>query len=73
MEEQMPKFIEKVSDIGLIFCITRPKEKIQGSAIDNSWKCLLKTDDVVKAEKRAREKLLCTSIMFNDNGTAEFT
>ncbi|KAK1321215.1 Clavaminate synthase-like protein [Acorus calamus] len=73
MEEQMLKFMEKVSDIGLIFRITRPKEKIQGSAIDNSWKCLLKTNDVVEAEKRAREKLSCASVMFNDDGTAEFT
>ncbi|KAK1300819.1 Clavaminate synthase-like protein [Acorus calamus] len=72
MEEQMLKFMEKVSDIGLIFHITRPKEKIQGS-VDNSWKCLLKTDDVVEAEKRVREKLSCTSVKFNNDGTAKFT
>ncbi|KAK1300825.1 Clavaminate synthase-like protein [Acorus calamus] len=75
MEEQMPKVMEKLTDVGLILCVSTAKDEDEdsGQVISKTWKWLFKTDDKFEAEKRARQKLSCTSINFKDDGSAEFT
>ncbi|XP_058099988.1 clavaminate synthase-like protein At3g21360 [Magnolia sinica] len=73
MEELMPDFVAKLSQVGFIFRIRTATDADSGDkVISKTWKEVLKTNDQVEAEKRALEKLACDSVEFHADGSAEF-
>ncbi|XP_043709447.1 clavaminate synthase-like protein At3g21360 isoform X2 [Telopea speciosissima] len=71
MEEKLPEFMAKLSELGFIFRLKTPKERDPTTIVIKTWKRFLNTEDEVEAEKRAMELFSCSSINFNKNGTAE--
>ncbi|KAF8405822.1 hypothetical protein HHK36_007899 [Tetracentron sinense] len=52
MEERMPEFVAKLSEIGFIHVLKTAKENDSNTVISKTWKWLLKTEDEAEAEKR---------------------
>ncbi|KAF8404253.1 hypothetical protein HHK36_009135 [Tetracentron sinense] len=72
MEERVPKFMAKLSETGYILGLKTAKENDSSKVISKTWKWVLKTEDEVEAQKRAKEKINCSSVKFNEDGSAEF-
>lgn len=72
MEERVPEFVTKVSTTGFLFRRTMANQFDSTKVISQSWKSLLETEDEIEAEKRAKEILECSSITFNEDGSANF-
>ncbi|KAJ8618798.1 hypothetical protein MRB53_014984 [Persea americana] len=72
MEERVPEFVRRLSETGCIFSFKTPKEEDSGAVVSKTWKTLLQTDDQVEAENRARAMIACDSVVFNQDGSAEF-
>ncbi|XP_043709445.1 clavaminate synthase-like protein At3g21360 [Telopea speciosissima] len=71
MEEKMPEFMAKLSELGFIFRLNTPKDYDPTTVVIRTWKWVLNTEDEVEAEKRAMELFSCSSINFNKDGSAE--
>lgn len=52
MEERVPAFVTKLSELGYVLRFKTPKENVYGNVVSKTWKSLLKTEDEVEAEKR---------------------
>ncbi|XP_058097421.1 clavaminate synthase-like protein At3g21360 [Magnolia sinica] len=73
MEEIMPDFVAKLSQVGFIIRLSTATDADSGDkVISKTWKELLKTDNQMEAEKRALEKITCNSVEFHADGSAEF-
>ncbi|KAF8404250.1 hypothetical protein HHK36_009132 [Tetracentron sinense] len=72
MEERVPEFMAKLSETGYIFGLKTAKNNCSSSIINKTRKGVLKTEEEVEAEKRAKEKIDCSSMKFNQDGSAEF-
>ncbi|XP_042491670.1 clavaminate synthase-like protein At3g21360 [Macadamia integrifolia] len=71
MEEKVPEFMAKLSELGFTFRLHLPRDFDPTTIVSRTWKWFLNTDDEVEAEKRAMEMLPCNSIIFNKDGSAE--
>ncbi|XP_043709448.1 clavaminate synthase-like protein At3g21360 [Telopea speciosissima] len=71
MEEKVPEFMAKLSELGFVFRIYMPKEFDPNIVVSRTWKWFFNTEDEVEAEKRAKEMFDCSSITFNKDGSAE--
>lgn len=72
MEEQVPDFVSKLLRTGYIFQTKMGKQNATNAIVGKTWQSLLRTDDKVEAQERAQEKLGCSFVRFNDDGSAEF-
>ncbi|KAH7856235.1 hypothetical protein Vadar_034225 [Vaccinium darrowii] len=72
MEEQFPEFVSKLLRTGYIFQTKMGKQNATNAIVGKTWQSLLRTDDKVEAQKRAQEKLGCSFVRFDDDGSGEF-
>ncbi|GFZ09367.1 hypothetical protein Acr_20g0011750 [Actinidia rufa] len=71
MEDLVPEFVSKLQRIGYVFQKKMPKQNETNTVICKTWRWLFQTDDEVEAQKRAKEKLGCSFVRFNEDGSAE--
>lgn len=77
MEEAVPEAVKQLRTLGIM--PVQHTKNADKSGDDEApvpgrklWHRLLKTDDEEEARKRAMEKLPCTSVRFNEDGTVDF-
>lgn len=60
MEERLPEFMAKISEVGMIYSFKTvgDNETDANTVINKTWKWMLKTDDEVEARKRYVGKML---------------
>ncbi|KAJ6848856.1 clavaminate synthase-like protein [Iris pallida] len=76
LQEEMPEVVEKFEQDGIIYTLHTKSKYIGTSTIDTEctvWQRMLKTTNLVEAEKRALEMLNCDKVKFNNDGSADFT